>query len=206
MTCLEPAYFLRAYAFYKSVKKDDFIQLIKAERMFQDALVSYPQSTFVPYGFSSIGIIQKKMSNLSAAEGYFNIVRQGYPDYSGLAETTYHLADIYDRKGYSDKALKYYKQVFEDTTENVYIPDAGIGYGKMLFKKQQYLDALTVLNYIVASTPKKVYASHEVLLHEVSCRARICAPSLLTRGDIPCVSAVGISARKREGALALFDP
>ena len=163
--CLEQAYFLRAYAFYKSVGKDDFAKLLSAQRLFQDALISYPQSSLLPYGYAAIGIIHKKLNNVSAAEGYFNIVKQGYLEYSGLAEIMYHLADIYDQKGYLDKALKYYKQVFEDTVENNYIPDAGIGYGKALFKKRQYLDSLTVLNYVVQANPKKVYASHELLLN-----------------------------------------
>lgn len=164
-TCLEQAYFLRAYAFYKTVTPDDFAQWIKAERLFQDALVSYPKSILLPYGYSAIGMIQKSLKNDSAAEGYFNIVKQGYLDYPGLSEIMYHLADIYDQKGYPDKALKYYQQVFEDTVENAYIPDAGIGYGKALFAKRQYLSSLTVLNYIVASHPKKVYDSPELLLH-----------------------------------------
>jgi tetratricopeptide (TPR) repeat protein len=49
--------------------------------------------------------------------------------------------------------------------ENSYILDAGIGYGKALFKKRQYLNALMVLNYVTASNPKKVYDAPEVLLH-----------------------------------------
>ncbi len=164
-TCLEPVSFLKAYAFYLGVKKNDFAQLIKAQRLFQDALVSYPDSSLVPYGYSAIGMIQKQMNNISAAEGYFNIVKQGYPKYSGLPEILYHLADIYDQKGYEDKALTYYKQVFEDAVENSYIADAGIGYGKVLFKKRQYLDALTVLNYVVQSKSEEIYASHELLLY-----------------------------------------
>jgi len=162
--CLEKAYFLKAYAFYKTVKKDDFAQMLKAERMFQDALVSYPKSLYVPYAYSTIGIIQKQMNNAAAAEGYFSIVKRDYLDYSGLPEVIYHLAEIYEKKGYSDKALTYFKQVFEDTAENSYILDAGIGYGRVLFEKRQYLDSLSILNYVVASDPKKVYMTHELLL------------------------------------------
>ena len=164
-TCLEQAYFLKAYAFYKNVEKDDFVKLFKAEQLFQDALVSYPKSSFVPYGYSAIGMIQKQLNNMSAALGYFNIVKQGYLEYSGLSEIMYHLADIYESQGYLDKALKYYKHVFEDTTENSYILDAGIGYGKALYKKHRYLDSLMVLNYVVKLNNKKVYDSPELLLH-----------------------------------------
>ena len=163
-TCLEKAYFLKAYAFLQTVKKDDFAQLLKVERMYQDALVSYPKSPYVPYAYTAIGIIQKQMNNIAAAEGYFNIVKRDYLDYSGLPEVIYHLADIYEKKGFLDKALTYFKQVFEDTVENSYIPDAGIGYGRALYEKRQYLESLSVLNYVVASNPDKVYKTHELLL------------------------------------------
>ena len=165
LTCLEEAYFLKAYAFYENVKKDDSAQLLKAEQFFQEALVSYPKSAYVPYGHGSIGMIQKQLNNISAALGYFNIVKQGYPEYSGLPEIMYHLADIYDRQGYFDKALIYYKQVFEESIDNDYIPDAGIGYGKSLFKKRRYLDSLMILNYVMKLNSKKVYDSPELLLY-----------------------------------------
>ncbi len=164
-SCVEQAYFLRAFAFYRTVPQDDFAKLLQAERMFQDALVAYPKSSLLPYGYAAIGIIQKQLNNISAAEGYFNIVKQGFLTYSGLPEIMYHLADIYDQKGYADKSLKYYKQVFEDSVENNYIADAGIGYGKGLFKKRQYLDSLRVLDFVVQTSPKKVYDSHELLLN-----------------------------------------
>ena len=163
--CLEAAYYLRAYAFWGQVKKDEPAQLMKSERYFQDALVSYPTSELLPFGYTAIGMIQKNLRNISAAEGYFNVVKQGYLAYSGLPEVMYHLAEIYAQKEYLDKALRYYKQVFEDTVQNNYIADAGIGYGKALYRKKQYLNALSVLNYVVASEPKKVHESHELLLH-----------------------------------------
>lgn len=163
--CVEDAFYLRGYAFYRQVNKEDFTQLMKAERLFQDALVSYPASVYVPYAYAAIGMIQKELNNPSAAEGYFNIVKQEYLAYSGLPEVLYHLAGIYARQGYLDKALRYYKQVFEDTSVNSYIADAGIGYGKALFEKKQYLDTLSVLNFVVESEPRKVYESQELLLH-----------------------------------------
>ncbi len=164
-TCLEQASFLKAYAFLKSVQKEDYTRLIQAERLFQDALISYPKSDYIPYGYAAIGLIQKELNNISAAEGYFNIVKQGYLQYSGMAEILYHLAWIYDLKGYPEKALTYYKQVFEDTQVNSYIADAGVGYGKALFNKRQYLDSLSVLNYVVTSSPKKVYETSDLLLY-----------------------------------------
>jgi tetratricopeptide (TPR) repeat protein len=162
-TCLEQVYYLRAYAFYKSIAKDDFALLIKAERMFQDALVLYHQSAYVPFAYTAIGMIHMDLNNLSAAEGYFNIVMQGYEDYPGRPEVLFHLAEIFDEKGYVDKALELYQQVFEVFAENAYLVDAGIGYGRALFKKHQYYTALSVFNHVVAQQEKKIYEAPDLL-------------------------------------------
>ena len=162
-SCLEQVYYLRAYVYYKSIEKEDYARLIKAERMFQDALVSYPKSSMVPFAYSGIGMIQAALKNMSAAEGYLNIVRKGYADYSGMPEVQFYLAQIYDEKGYTDKALRLYKEVFQSTLDNSYITDAGVGYGKALFNKRQYFDALSVFNYVIKNDVKKVYESPDLL-------------------------------------------
>jgi len=161
--CLEQAYYLRAYAFYKSIPKDDFALLIKAERMFQDALVLYHQSAYVPFAYTAIGKIHMDLNNISAAEGYFNIVRQEYGAYPGRPEVLFHLAEIYEEKGYIDQALGFFQQVFEAPLENAYIVDAGIGYGRTLFKKRQYYAALSVFNHVVELDEKKVYEGPDLL-------------------------------------------
>ncbi len=164
-SCLEQVYYLKAYVYYKGIKDGDYAKLIRAERMFQDALVSYSQSRYIPFAYAAMGMIQSRLKNNSAAEGYFNIVRQAYPDYTGMPEIEYYLAGIYDEKGYTEKALKLYKQVFESPLDNNYIFSAGLGYGKALFDKRQYFDALSILNYVVKNDIKKVYESSDLLMY-----------------------------------------
>jgi TolA-binding protein len=162
-SCLELVYYLRAYAYYKSIEDEDYARLIKAERMFQDALVSYPKSAMVPFAYTGIGMVQAALKNMSAAEGYLNIVSKGYADYTGMAEVQFYLAEIYDEKGYTDKALRLYKKVFQSPLDNSYITDAGVGYGKALYNKRQYFDALSVFNYVIKNDVKKVYESSDLL-------------------------------------------
>jgi tetratricopeptide (TPR) repeat protein len=161
--CPEQAYYLRAYAFYSRIDKDDFAMLITAERMFQDALVLYPQSEYVPFAYTAIGMIHMGLNNMSAAQGYFNIVVREYENYPGRPEALFYLAEIFDENGYVDNALDYYKQVFEAPSDNAYILDAGIGYGKALFEKQQYYAALSVFNHVVGADEKKIYDSPDLL-------------------------------------------
>ena len=161
--CLEQAYYLRAYAFYRSVATDDFALLIKAERLFQDALVLYPQSAYVPFAYTAIGMIHMDLNNISAAEGYFNMVRQGYEAYPGRPEVLFYLAEIFEKKGYVDQALGFFQQVFESASENAFIVDAGIGYGRALYKKRQYYAALSVFNHVVEQDEKKIYEGPDLL-------------------------------------------
>ncbi|HCY85379.1 MAG TPA: hypothetical protein DHV36_09625 [Desulfobacteraceae bacterium] len=162
-SCLEQVYYLKAYVFYMSVAEDDFAGLLQAEQMFQDALVSYPQSRFVPFAYAGVGMIQARLKNISAAEGYFNIVSNGYPEYTGMPEVQFYLAEIFDEKDYTDKALRLYKEVFQSSLDNSYITSAGVGYGKALFDKRQYYDALSVFNYVIKNDAKKVYESPDLL-------------------------------------------
>jgi TolA-binding protein len=164
-SCIEQAHYLRAYGYYKSISDEDYTHLLTAERMFQDVMVSFPTSDLLPFAYTAIGMINTALKNNAAAEGYLSIVNQGYPQYPGMPEVHYYLAEIYTDKGYTDKALGYYKQVFESPFENAYIADAGVGYGRALFEKRQYFDALAIFNYVVERDVKRVYASPELLLN-----------------------------------------
>ena len=161
--CPEPVVFLKAYAYLKSVTTGDFARLVAAERMYQDALVAYPGSGYVPHAYAAMGIIQKRMNNLAAAEGYFNIVRQNYAAYPGRPEIMYYLGTIHEEKGEVDTALTYFKEVFEAGILNRYIPAAGVAYGRGLYRKLQYLDALSVLNHVAAAYPDELYAGGDLL-------------------------------------------
>ncbi|WP_035238451.1 tetratricopeptide repeat protein [Desulfobacter vibrioformis] len=161
--CLEQVYYLRAYVNFMGVENDDPAGLLAAERMFQDAMVAYPKSVYLPFAYAAMGLIHTRLHNSAIAEGYFDIISKDFPDYSGMPEVEYHLAEIYDGRGYTDKALNLYKKVFESKISNDYIPDAGLGYGKALFENLRYYDALSVLNYVIKNDVKKVYESADLL-------------------------------------------
>ena len=161
--CLEQVHYLRAYVNFMGVENDDPAGLLTAEQMFQDAMVAYPKSVYLPFAYASMGLIHTRLHNSATAEGYFDIISKDFPDYSGMPEVEYHLAEIYNDRGYNDKALNLYKKVFESKISNGYIPDAGLGYGKALFENLRYYDALSVLNYVIKNDVKKVYESADLL-------------------------------------------
>ncbi|WP_321494972.1 tetratricopeptide repeat protein [uncultured Desulfobacter sp.] len=161
--CLEQVYYLRAYVNFMGVQNNEPAGLLAAERMFQDAMVAYPKSSYLPFAYAAMGLIHYRLNNSATAEGYFDIVSKDFPDYSGMPEVEFHLAEIYNDRGYNDKALNLYKKVFESKISNAYIPDAGLGYGKALFENMRYYDALSILNYVIKEDVKKVYESADLL-------------------------------------------
>ena len=161
--CLEQVYYLRAYVNFMGVENDDPAGLLAAERMFQNAMVAYPKSSYLPFAYAAMGLIHTRLHNSATAQGYFDLISKDFPDYSGMPEVEYHLAEIYNERGYNDKALNLYKKVFESKISNGYITDAGLGYGKALFKNLRYYDALSVLNYVIKNDVKKVYESDDLL-------------------------------------------
>lgn len=161
--CLEQVYYLRGYVNLMSVENDDPTGLLTAERMFQDAMVAYPKSSYRPFAYAAMGLIHTRLQNSATAEGYFDMITKDFPDYSGMPEVEFHLAEIYNDRGYNDKALNLYKKVFESKISNAYISDAGLGYGKALFEKLRYYDALSVLNYVIKTDVKKVHESADLL-------------------------------------------
>ncbi len=162
--CFEQAYFLRAYAYMKFAGTNDSRRLVMATRFFQESLVKFPQSELKPFAFASLGLIHWFLGNPAIAEGFFNLVAENYIHYSGMPEVIYFLGKIYGDQGFDEKALAYFKRVFENMPENSYVVDAGIGVGKELFREKQYINSLHILSYIVNKNPEKVYKSSEILL------------------------------------------
>ncbi|MBF0469591.1 MAG: tetratricopeptide repeat protein, partial [Desulfamplus sp.] len=166
--CIEKADYLRAYAFYQSLDQSDAQQLLEAESNFHNLLVKWPSSDLLPFAHASLGLIYYKLGNTAAAEGHFSIVMDGYKSYPGMPEVLYHLAAIYDEKGNADKefnerAIEKYREVFNNYSESVYAVDAGVGLGKALFKKLNYIESRDILTSLVTSNPEIVYDSPDVL-------------------------------------------
>ncbi len=163
--CAEQAYFLRAYALMKYAESiNDEARSMQAANFFQKALVEFPKSKLIPFAFASLGLMNLSLGNSALAEGFFNLVAGDYVNYPGLPEVLYYLGGIYGDQGFHEKALVYYKRVFEDLPENTYTMDAGIGIGKELFREKQYINSLKILSYIVKKNPEKIYDSQELLL------------------------------------------
>ena len=161
--CLGQVRYLKAFAAMKAAEKDG--DRIYAASCFKEALVAHPASTLVPFAYTGLGLLHLKLNNPAVAEGYFNLVQQGYPEYPGLAQVLYHLGDILETRGFPDQAMALFRQVFEKMPENIHTVDAGLGMGKIFYKKRRYIDALNMFQHLLKANPEKVYDSSELLFN-----------------------------------------
>lgn len=161
--CRLQAEFFNAYAVLKQSEPTDSQALLRAKTLFQDILVMWPESSLIPFAYAALGIIEGNLNNSAAAEGFFTIVLDEYKNYVGMPEVLYLMGQIYDNKGYDEKALENYNTVFEKFPESTYAVDAGIGVGKALFRKLRYIESRDILSSIVASNPEKIYDSPDLL-------------------------------------------
>ncbi len=82
-----------------------------------------------------------------------------------MPEVKYHLARIYESQGFLDKAMRYYKEVFQAPVRNAYVNEAGFGYAKTLFENKQFFDSLSIFNYLARRNPKQACDSPEFLIY-----------------------------------------
>ncbi len=163
--CNGPARFLRALAHYRGKEVLDDATKLNIVNLFQDAVLTDPASPLNPFGFAGMGMLHLDLENPYASLGYLNMVKQQYPDYPGMPEVTYHLARIYETQGFLDKAMRYYKEVFQAPVQNAYLTEAGFGYAKTLFENKQFFDSLSIFNYLAKRSPKQAYQSPEFLMY-----------------------------------------
>ncbi len=163
--CNGPARFLRALAHYRGKAILDDATKLKMVNLFQEAVLIDPESPLNPFGFAGMGMLHLDLENPYASLGYLNLVKHQYPDYPGMPEVTYYLARIYETQGFLDKAMLYYKEVFQAPVSNAYLTEAGFGYAKTLFENKQFFDALSIFNYLAKRSPKQAYESPEFLMY-----------------------------------------
>ncbi len=161
--CNGSARFLKGLGHYRGQKILDDNTKLAILNLFQDAVLSNPESSLTPFGFAAIGMLHLDLQNPYAALGYLNLVKEKYPDYPGMPEVTYHMARIYEKQGFTDKAMRYYQEVFQAPERNSSMDEAGFGYARLLFDNQQFFNSLSIFNYLAQKRPKMAYESPRFL-------------------------------------------
>ena len=162
--CLEAAYYLRAYAYYKKLDFTDDDRLLKAIERFQEVVSYYPKSKYAPYGIAALGKLHRKLKNYGEARGYLKVIADTYPNFSGLPEVMLELSRVYIEKEKINLAISILEKLLANHSQSPLVSDAKLELGKALYEANNFPESKKMLISLMKSDPTKVYDSPDLLI------------------------------------------
>jgi TolA-binding protein len=162
--CRDPAYFLKSYCSYKKMNSDKEENILESIAICQEAVNYFPDSKYQPYGMAILGKLYLKLNNIAEANGYFKIVLDKYPQYSGTPEIILELGILKEEKNDPRSAIEHFEKILSKYPKSVMVADARLEIGKTLFKMNNFSKVIEHLNLLINDYPQKIYDSSEVLL------------------------------------------
>jgi len=163
--CLEAAYYLRAYAFYKKLDYTVDDQQLKAVERFQEVVSYYPKSKYAPYGITALGKLHRKLKNYKEANGYLKVILDTYPNFSGVPEVMLELSRVYIKKEKINLAVSMLERWLANHSQSPFVSDARIELGKALYEANNFPESQRVLISLMKTDPTKVYESPDLLIY-----------------------------------------
>ena len=162
--CAEAGLFLHAYCLFQARATEDAIARLEAAQHFQDAINRFPDSPLLPYAFTALGATAMAFNNFEEARGYFKLVLDRYPDYRGTPETLLGLGRVHVAKKNHDDAVAAFRKIIDAFPGSEPVAEAKMALGQSLYATNHLLEAITVLSGIRADSPRRVYASPDLLV------------------------------------------
>lgn len=162
--CAEAGLFLRAYCLFQARTAGDAMARLEAAQHFQDAINRFPDSPLLPYALSALGATAMAFNNFEEARGYFKLVLDRYPDYRGTPETLLGLGRVHAAKKNHEAAVSAFRKIIDAFPGSQPVAEAKMALGQSLYATNHLLEAITVLSAIRAESPRRVYASPDLLV------------------------------------------
>lgn len=160
--CLEIAYYIKAYSFYKLIEPHGDRYLLSAE-LFQSAVHHCPGSRYSPYAMAFLGTLHLTLKNYTEAQGYFKIIQDEYPDYQGLPEILFDMARVHMARQELDRCIPLLEEITYKYPDAPFITDARICLAEALFRINNFSASLQMLNSLVAEQPRIIFERSDIL-------------------------------------------
>jgi len=163
--CLDTAVFLKAYCIYKKADSENKSRFQEAADFCRDAIHLFPDSTYVPYGMTILGMIHLKLNIPDMAQGYFKFILKKYPCFKGTPELLFRLGQMNAREQKYNEAVADYHKIITDYPESNFMEDARLELGKALFEVNHFSEALYQFNTLLSSNPQRRYENSDLLVY-----------------------------------------
>lgn len=160
--CADAATFLKAYVFYRSKGEND---PATSRRMFQEAMLKFPDSPYVPYSALYLGELELSQTGYAPAAGYFNYILTEFPDFRAKPQAIFGSAISNINLDNLISAYKGLNELYTSYPDSVYTEHAALQQGKIFFKRGDYAEALKRFEVYLAKNKDKIYESPELLYY-----------------------------------------
>ncbi|MFW5731432.1 MAG: tetratricopeptide repeat protein, partial [Desulfonatronovibrionaceae bacterium] len=121
---------------------------------FERAMHYDPESSRVPEILLNLGYVHLQVGNEPEARGYFNLLRDDYPDHSSVPSTYFYWGDYYEKKGQYQQAADAYESIVQKYPEDDLVKPAALRLARALSELDYPAQALDILNFIETRWPR----------------------------------------------------
>jgi tetratricopeptide (TPR) repeat protein len=162
-TCLEKAYYMKAYSFYhNTVDSND--ERLRSINCFEDAVNRFPQSDYVPYAYAAMGKLYHDLKNPVQARAYFNLVLKEYPDCHGKPEVMFDLARIDLQANQPSRAISLYRKILDEFAWSQMVTPTCLELAQVMYQAKDYPEVLKIMTPLAESNPHIMYESPDWLV------------------------------------------
>ncbi|WP_169727859.1 tetratricopeptide repeat protein [Desulfovibrio inopinatus] len=121
---------------------------------YEEAINHNSKSDRIPAALLQLGLLSLRVNNTPEAQGYFNVLKQRYPDNENVPLINYYWGDYYYNSGEYNKAADEFQALIQNYPENTYVREAAMGLAKSFVKLGYYDQASRIVDYIGKRWPR----------------------------------------------------
>ncbi|TWI72429.1 tetratricopeptide repeat protein [Desulfobotulus alkaliphilus] len=123
-----------------------------------------PGSDYLPWAYAMLGVLYHRMGNDPMGMGYFELLREKDPEFSGMPEILLYLGRMYMRIQRLEEAEPLLRDLVASYGDTVFAMDARMELGRLLFERKRYFDTLKMLETLIRETPDRIFKDKDLLL------------------------------------------
>ncbi|MFP4264317.1 MAG: tetratricopeptide repeat protein, partial [Desulfonatronovibrionaceae bacterium] len=121
---------------------------------YERAMNYNPESPRTPQALLNMGYVNLQADNIPEARGYFNLLREDYPDDPNVPLTHYYWGRHQLKNGQYQEAAEAFEQIIQDYPDNKIAKNAAVGLARSLRQLEYFDEAQEIIDYIRQRWPR----------------------------------------------------
>ncbi|MFP4108449.1 MAG: tetratricopeptide repeat protein [Desulfonatronovibrio sp.] len=151
---MEDVLYARAEANFQMLRDDIRGNYNDIITPFERAINYDPASSRLPNALLNLGYINLQVGNEPEARGYFNLIREEYPQHDSVPSTYFYWGDYYLRENRFEEAADSFEQIVEDYPDDQLVKPAAVNLARAFSELDLHEQALDVLEYVNNRWPR----------------------------------------------------